>query len=363
MLYEAQFRSPAGSGQMLKAIEALDLPELHIMEVCGTHTMAIAKSGLRQLLPPQIHLISGPGCPVCVTPAGVMDEILRLSENPNVILTTYGDLLRVPGSVQGDNLQRRKALGADVRMVYSPMDSLDIAAEEPDREVVFLGVGFETTAPGTAIAVREARDRGLKNFSVLSLLKRTESALRALIGSPDFQVSGFLCPGHVATIVGADGFDFLSREYGIPSVVGGFEAGDILAAVYRLLRQIKEGVPRLENEYTRAVTPEGNPMARAVMAETFTNRDDVWRGLGTIPDSGYGLRPEFAAFDAERKFPFHPEDKEAVTGCKCGEIICGHREPIQCPLFGTACVPENPVGPCMVSSEGACAAAYKYQRL
>ena len=275
MLYEAQFRSPAGSGQMLKAIEALDLPELHIMEVCGTHTMAIAKSGLRQLLPPQIHLISGPGCPVCVTPAGVMDEILRLSENPNVILTTYGDLLRVPGSVQGDNLQRRKALGADVRMVYSPMDSLDIAAEEPDREVVFLGVGFETTAPGTAIAVREARDRGLKNFSVLSLLKRTESALRALIGSPDFQVSGFLCPGHVATIVGADGFDFLSREYGIPSV----------------------------------------------------------------------------------------EDKEAVTGCKCGEIICGHREPIQCPLFGTACVPENPVGPCMVSSEGACAAAYKYQRL
>lgn len=363
MLYEAQFRSPAGSGQMLKAIEALDLPELHIMEVCGTHTMAIAKSGLRQLLPPQIHLISGPGCPVCVTPAGVMDEILRLSENPNVILTTYGDLLRVPGSVQGDNLQRRKALGADVRMVYSPMDSLDIAAEEPDREVVFLGVGFETTAPGTAIAVREARDRGLKNFSVLSLLKRTESALRALIGSPDFQVSGFLCPGHVATIVGADGFDFLSREYGIPSVVGGFEAGDILAAVYRLLRQIKEGVPRLENEYTRAVTPEGNPMARAVMAEAFTYRDDVWRGLGIIPDSGYGLRPEFAAFDAERKFPFHPEDKEAVTGCKCGEIICGHREPMQCPLFGTACVPENPVGPCMVSSEGACAAAYKYQRL
>ena len=248
-------------------------------------------------------------------------------------------------------------------MVYSPMDSLDIAAEEPDREVVFLGVGFETTAPGTAIAVREARDRGLKNFSVLSLLKRTESALRALIGSPDFQVSGFLCPGHVATIVGADGFDFLSREYGIPSVVGGFEAGDILAAVYRLLRQIKEGVPRLENEYTRAVTPEGNPMARAVMAEAFTYRDDVWRGLGIIPDSGYGLRPEFAAFDAERKFPFHPEDKEAVTGCKCGEIICGHREPMQCPLFGTACVPENPVGPCMVSSEGACAAAYKYQRL
>ena len=223
-----------------------------------------------------------------------------------------------------------------MRMVYSPMDSLDIAAEEPDREVVFLGVGFETTAPGTAIAVREARDRGLKNFSVLSLLKRTESALRALIGSPDFQVSGFLCPGHVATIVGADGFDFLSREYGIPSVVGGFEAGDILAAVYRLLRQIKEGVPRLENEYTRAVTPEGNPMARAVMAETFTYRDDVWRGLGTIPDSGYGLRPEFAAFDAERKFPFHPDVYKRQPSDLQGSLshvwavrggIPGHRQP------------------------------------
>lgn len=363
MLYEAQFRSPAGGAQILKAIADLHLPELSIMEVCGTHTMAIAKSGLRQLLPPQIHLISGPGCPVCVTPAGVMDEILRLSENPNVILTTYGDLLRVPGSVHGDNLQRRKALGADVRMVYSPMDSLDMAEQEPDREVIFLGVGFETTAPGTAIAVREARDRGLKNFSVLSLLKRTESALRALIEGENFQVSGFLCPGHVATIVGADGFAFLPEEYGIPSVISGFEAGDILAAVYRLLRQIKEGTPRLENEYTRAVAPEGNRMAQTVLAETFTHQDDVWRGLGTIPDSGYGLRAEFADFDAARKFPLHPEDKEAVTGCKCGEIICGHREPMQCPLFGTACVPENPVGPCMVSSEGACAAAYKYQRL
>lgn len=363
MLYEAQFLQPRRRGADLKGHRGAGSARAVIMEVCGTHTMAIAKSGLRQLLPPQIHLISGPGCPVCVTPAGVMDEILRLSENPDVILTTYGDLLRVPGSVHGDNLQRRKALGADVRMVYSPMDSLDIAEAEPDREVIFLGVGFETTAPGTAIAIREARDRELKNFSVLSLLKRTESALRALIASEDFQVSGFLCPGHVATIVGADGFAFLPREYGIPSVIGGFEAGDILAAVYQLLRQIKAGTPRLENEYTRAVTAGGNRMAQAVMAETFTYRDDVWRGLGTIPDSGYGLQAEFAAFDAAQKFAFHPEDKEAVTGCKCGEIICGHREPMQCPLFGTACVPENPVGPCMVSSEGACAAAYKYQRL
>ncbi len=363
MLYEAQFRSPDGGAKLLDGIRKLNLPETWIMEVCGTHTMSIAKAGLRQLLPPQIHLISGPGCPVCVTPAGVMDEILRLSENPDVILTTYGDLMRVPGSVQGDNLQRRKAQGADVRMFYSPMDCLELAEQEPNREVVFLGVGFETTAPGTAIAVQEAKARGLKNFSVLCLLKRTESALRALIESEEFHVSGFLCPGHVATIVGAEGFSFLSEEYGIPSVIGGFEAGDILAAVYRLLRQIKGSIPQLENEYTRAVTAEGNTMAQAVMAETFRYRDDVWRGLGTIPESGYGLRAEFAAFDAERKFSFQPEDKEGMTSCKCGDIICGHREPAGCPLFGTACVPENPVGPCMVSSEGACAAAYKYQRL
>lgn len=363
MLYEHAFRRPAGSEKLLEGIWKLNLPETWIMEVCGTHTMSIAKAGLRQLLPPQIHLISGPGCPVCVTPAGVMDEILRLSENPQVILTTYGDLMRVPGSVQGDNLQRRKALGADVRMVYSPMDCLEIAAQEPDREVVFLGVGFETTAPGTAIAVWEAQERGLKNFSVLSLLKRTESALRALIESPDFRVSGFLCPGHVATILGVDGFAFLAEEYGIPGVISGFESGDILAAVYRLLRQIKAHEARMENEYTRAVAAEGNPMAQAVMAKTFRYRDDVWRGLGRIPESGYGLRPDYAPFDAEQKFPFHPLDKEELTGCKCGEIICGRREPTGCPLFGTACVPENPVGPCMVSSEGACAAAYKYQRL
>ena len=360
MLYEREFRSPKGAADLLKAIEALDLPELRIMEVCGTHTMSIAKAGLRQLLPPQIHLISGPGCPVCVTPAGVMDEILRLSENPEIIITTYGDLLRVPGSVPGDNLQRRSAIGADVRIVYSPMDSLDLAEAQPDREVMFLGVGFETTAPGTAIAVQEAKARGLKNFSVLSLLKRTDAALRALIASEDFNVRGFLCPGHVATIVGEAGFRFLAEEYHIPGVIGGFETGDLLAAVYRLLRQIKLGEARLENEYTRAVSPEGNPMALAVMEETFEDRDDVWRGLGNIPASGMGLREEFAAWDAAKKFPIHPEDREAVTGCKCGEIICGRLEPKQCPLFGTGCVPEHPVGPCMVSSEGACAATYKY---
>lgn len=363
MLYEAQFRNPAGAGKLIQAIRDMDLPELWIMEICGTHTMSIAKAGLRQILPPHIHLISGPGCPVCVTPSGVMDEVLRISQLPNVTITTYGDLLRVPGSVPGDNLQRRSAQGADVRMVYSPMDSLDMAEQEPDREFIFLGVGFETTAPGTAIAVQEAKARGRKNFSLLSLLKRTEPAMRAIIESDDFNVSGFLCPGHVATILGEEGFRFLAEEYGIPSVIAGFETGDILAAVYQLLRQIQTGNPHLENEYTRAVAPQGNPMARQIMAETFTWQNDVWRGLGTIPNSGYALRPEFSAFDAARKFDFQPEDKEERTGCKRGEIIRGRRDPMQCPLFGKACLPEHPVGPCMVSSEGACAAAYKYQRV
>lgn len=360
MLFENEFRNPRGASALIRAIWDLDLPELRIMEVCGTHTMSIAKAGLRQMLPPQVHLISGPGCPVCVTPAGVMDEILRLSEVPGLMITTYGDLLRVPGSVPGDNLQRRSAMGADVRMVYSPMDSLDLAEANPDREVVFLGVGFETTAPGTAIAVREAKARGLKNFSVLSLLKRTDAALRALIASEDFNVKGFLCPGHVATIVGEAGFRFLAEEYRIPGVIGGFETGDLLAAINRLLWQIKHGEARLENEYTRAVSPEGNLMALTVMAETFEERDDVWRGLGEIPGSGLALRPEYAPWDAAKKFPIHPEDRESLTGCKCGEIICGRLMPKECPLFGTACIPEHPVGPCMVSSEGACAATYQY---
>lgn len=361
MLSEAAFGRLPGADKLLRAIREMELPrEVRLMEVCGTHTMAIAKAGLRQLLPPSVQLLSGPGCPVCVTPAGVMDEVLALSETPGVILTTYGDLMRVPGSTPGDHLQRRRALGADVRWVYSPMDALDLAAERPEKQVVFLGVGFETTAPGTALAVLEARRRGLTNFSLLSLLKQTEPALRALIARPDFRVDGFLCPGHVATIVGAEAFRFLPEEYGLPAVVSGFETGDLLGAIYALLVQLQDGTSRLENEYTRAVRPEGNPAAQALMRQVLEPVDDVWRGLGTIPASGLGLRRSFEAFDAARRFPFHPQEKERSTGCRCGQIICGQLRPQDCPLFGKACRPEQPVGPCMVSSEGACAAAYKY---
>lgn len=360
MLSESAFRRPEGADRLLAAIRELDAPPIRLMEVCGTHTMAIAKSGLRQVLPPHVELVSGPGCPVCVTPAAAMDEVLRISSLPTVTLATYGDLMKVPGSVRGDDLRRRKALGADIRVVYSPMDALTIAENEPDRQVVFLGVGFETTAPGTALAVLEAKNRNLTNFSLLSLLKRTTPALRALVAQEDLGIGGFLCPGHVATILGADAFGFLPEEYSLPAVVAGFETGDLLAALYLLLRQHKECSPRLENEYTRAVSADGNPAALAVMEQVFTPCDDLWRGLGSIPDSGLRLREEFIDYDGAVKFGFSPSKQDAPSPCRCGDVICGRISPAQCPLFGKVCTPEDPVGPCMVSGEGACAAMYHY---
>ncbi len=348
------------AAELLTAIRGLPVGQVRLMEVCGTHTMAIAEAGIRSLLPENVRLLSGPGCPVCVTPAELIDAVLELAMEKNLILASYGDMIRVPGSTPGDSLQRRRALGADVRICYSPMDALDIARENPAKEVVFLGVGFETTAPGTAAAVMSAREQELHNFSVWSMLKTVEPALRALMGMEGFNVQGFLCPGHVATILGEEGFRFLLEEYGMPAVISGFEPEDILLAVYRLLRQIAEGAPRLENEYPRAVRPEGNPLARRVMDACFVPRSDLWRGLGLIPASGLGLRAELAAFDAEKKFGVKIPGS-APTACRCGEVITGRMDPPGCPLFGIRCTPEDPVGPCMVSSEGACAAWYKYQ--
>ena len=341
-------------GRLISELKKETSRPYRLMEVCGTHTMAIAKMGLKQMLPKNIKLLSGPGCPVCVTPAGVMDEVLRLSENPDVILASYGDMIRVPGSVPGDNLQRRKALGAKVEMVYSALDAVELAEKNPGKHVVFLGVGFETTAPGTAVAILEAKKRKLSGFHVLCMLKRVEPALRALIEADDFQVDGFLCPGHVATIIGEEGFRFLTDEYRIPAVITGFEAGDITTAVYELVRMIRDGKPALWNEYTRAVRPEGNPAARAIMERVFEARKDVWRGLGTMEESGLKIRDEFREFDAELVFDLHPKDKEAVTGCRCGQIIRGVMDPGSCPLFGKVCTPDNPQGACMVSTEGSC---------
>lgn len=355
---------PSDAKLWLEKIRGLSLPgPVRLMEVCGTHTMEIARAGIKSLLPQDVTLLSGPGCPVCVTPAEVIDAVLELAMEPGVILTSYGDMLRVPGSRPGDSLQRRRALGARVELVYSPIDAIDIARSNPDKEVVFLGVGFETTAPGTAAAALTAREEGVKNFSVWSMLKRVEPALRALLARKDFAVQGFLCPGHVASIVGAEGFRFLPEEYGIPAVVGGFEPEEILEALYRLLRQLAEAAPRLENAYPRAVSAQGNRLAQRMLARCLEPRRDLWRGLGEIEESGLGFRAELAELDAEKRFGIRYGAGAPTNGCRCGEVICGRCAPGDCPLFAGRCTPEDPVGPCMVSSEGACAAAYQYQSL
>ena len=349
--------------KILEAIRALDPEPVKLMEVCGTHTMAIAKAGIKSLLPPQVELLSGPGCPVCVTPAEVIDQILALSMEPGIIITSYGDMLRVPGSRPGDSLLRRRALGARVEIVYSPMDAIEIAKANPAREVVFLGVGFETTAPGTAAAVLTAQERGVKNFTVWSMLKLVEPALRALMGMEGFDVQGFLCPGHVGTIIGERGFGFLPEAYHMPAVISGFEPEDILLSVYLLLKQIREGRPRVQNEYTRAVSKNGNELAQKMLARAFAPRTDLWRGLGRIEQSGLGLREELRDHDAQARFGLETLPAPKPTACRCGQVITGRLGPTGCPLFGTRCTPEDPVGPCMVSSEGACAAAYKYSSI
>ncbi|MBR3296569.1 MAG: hydrogenase formation protein HypD [Firmicutes bacterium] len=337
--------------------------KIQLMEICGTHTMSIAKSGIRSMLPEGVELVSGPGCPVCVTPSNYIDQILKLSMRPDVIITTYGDMVRVPGSSRGDNLRRRMADGAQVRVVFSPTDAIKIAQENPDKQVVFLGVGFETTAPGTAAAVGDAAALDIDNFTILPMLKTCEPVLRTLAVQPDFCIDGFLCPGHVAVIIGSDGFSFLADEYHLPGVVAGFEAEDILKAVAMLLKQLKEGRAEIENEYTRAVATEGNPLAKAMIDKYLKPIDTVWRGLGEIPKSGLGIKDGFAKFDAVKRFELEFGPEETPTACRCGDVIKGKLHPDGCPLFGKVCTPEDPVGPCMVSSEGACAAAWKYRSI
>jgi len=357
------------SSEMLAAIRAMQIPgfseehPLRLMEVCGTHTMAIARAGLRQLLPAHVKLISGPGCPVCVTPSGAMDAVLEFSQTAGVTLCTYGDLLRVPGTQRGDNLLARRAKGAKVRAVYSAVDALEYARENPEEQVVFLAVGFETTAPGTAACIKMAGEEGIKNFSVLCLMKYTEPAIRAILADEACQVGGLICPGHVAAVTGSEAFSFLPSEYGLPAVVAGFEGEDVIRAVFELCRMKAEGRPELANVYTRVVRGTGNPIAQATLAQVFEKKDDVWRGLGAIADSGMAIRSEYAEFDAAVRFSIKglTRDAEKTNGCRCGDILRGVLEPTACPLFGRVCALGNPVGPCMVSGEGACAAAYKYQ--
>jgi hydrogenase expression/formation protein HypD len=358
-----EFRSGEVARGLVARIATLLEPDrtYKIMEVCGGHTHAIYKHGVEDVLPPQVDLIHGPGCPVCVIPMGRVDDALAIAAQSNVIFTTFGDMLRVPGG-QGSLLDA-KARGADVRMVYSPLDALKIARDHPERDVVFFAIGFETTAPSTALTVLRARNDGIRNFSVFCNHVTIIPAIRAILDSPDLRLDGFIGPGHVSTVIGTRPYRFIAQRYDRPLVVAGFEPLDILQAVYMILRQLAAGRADVQNQYTRVVREEGNPQALAALAETMELRTTFeWRGLGFISQSALKLRPEFEQFDAEVRYQLPGIRVADPKACQCGEVLKGVIKPWECKVFGTACTPERPIGTCMVSSEGACAAYYNYGR-
>ena len=355
------FRDPAVAGSLVRQIhEAVAGYQgtMTVMEVCGTHTMAIYSHGIRQLMPPQVKLISGPGCPVCVTPIGYVDHAIALARRPDTIVTTFGDMMRVPGSTS--TLLKERARGRDVRIVYSPLDAVALAEKTPEKAVVFLGVGFETTTPTIAGAIVTAQRKGLTNFFALASHKTMPAPMAALTSDPDLKVDAYLCPAHVSTVIGEAGYQPLAKEYGVPCVITGFEPLDMLQGVLLAARQVVAGTAKVENQYSRYVKPQGNPKAQALIAEVFEPCDARWRGVGDIPASGLCIRDSYAAFDAAKALEVAVEPPQEPKGCLCGEVLKGKIDPPQCPLFRTLCTPENPVGACMVSSEGSCAAAYKY---
>lgn len=354
------FRDPVLAGNLAAHLKNMHPEPAVFMEVCGTHTMAIAKYSIRALMPPGITLISGPGCPVCVTSTADIDRFIEASRLPNTIITTFGDLIRVPGS--NSSLKNEITHRADVRIVYSPLDAVEIARQNPQREVLFLGVGFETTAPTVAAAVMQAGHDGINNFSVLSSHKVIPPALEALAADPEIKLNGLICPGHVSVIIGADAYEPLADRYGIPCVITGFEPVDILQGIIGLLEQRAAGKPCVDIAYDRAVTRKGNKRAREIMHAVFKPEDAVWRGLGLIPDSGLAIRQKYQDFDAGNRFDLAVRKTQEPAGCKCGNVLKGIITPSKCKLFGKACNPEHPVGPCMVSSEGACAASFRYHR-
>jgi hydrogenase expression/formation protein HypD len=361
MRYVDEFRDRAAAAGLLQQIGRVDLREpVTFMEVCGSHTMAISRSGIRSLLPERVRLVSGPGCPVCVTPISNIDHAIALAGRPDVTLATFGDLIRVPGSAS--SLERERAAGADVRVVYSTLDALALARREPGRQVIFLGVGFETTAPTVAAALLEADATGLTNFFVLSDHKVMPPPMRALMEAPDVNVRGFLCPGHVSAVIGANAYRFLADEYGASCVVAGFEPLDILQAVLLLMKQAAQGRAEVENAYGRAVTAEGNVAAQAVLARAFTPAEAEWRGFGVIPASGLRIRSEFEHLDAARRFDVSIPQGRDHPACRCPDVLRGVVTPPECPLFARTCTPADPVGACMVSTEGTCAAYYRYER-
>jgi hydrogenase expression/formation protein HypD len=362
MKFIDEYRQSELAEVLAEKIAGLTAQPLKLMEVCGGHTHTIFKYGIEDLLPPNIEMIHGPGCPVCVIPTGRVDDAIAIAQQPEVIFTTFGDAMRVPGSKT--SLLSAKANGADVRMVYSPLDALKIAKKNPDRHVVFFGLGFETTSPSTAMTVLQAAKDGIENFSLFCNHIMIIPALKAMLDSPDLQLSGFVGPGHVSTVIGTRCYEFVPKAYGKPIVVTGFEPLDILQAVYMIVRQIVEGRAEVENQYGRAVERNGNQKALEVLAEVFEPRGFFeWRGLGSIAHSGMKLRSKYAKFDAELKFSVPGLRVADPKACQCGEILKGVKKPWECKVFGTACTPETPIGSCMVSSEGACAAYYNFGRL
>ena len=331
---------------------------VRFMEVCGTHTMNIFRYGLRSILPEKLNLVSGPGCPVCVTPPEEIDYLIEIAQKPGVILATFGDLLRIPGS--RSSLKEARARGAQVKIVYSPLDAVDLARKHPQEKVVFAAFGFETTAPAVAVAVLEARRDNLANMLFAVSHRTMPAALRALLSSGDVALDGLILPGHVSTITGAAYFRFVAEEFGLPAVVTGFEARHIMRGLFMLAKQVAEGRAEVEIEYREAVTWEGNVMGQQLMRKVFEPCDARWRGLGLIPGSGLKLRSEFAGFDAREVLEVQVPPGEEPQGCLCGEILCGRKLPPDCKLFAKACTPEHPVGPCMVSIEGTCAAWYGF---
>jgi hydrogenase expression/formation protein HypD len=362
MKFIDEYRQSEMARRLADQIAQLTTEPLKLMEVCGGHTHTIFKYGIEDLLPPNIEMIHGPGCPVCVIPLGRTDDSISLALQPNVIFTTFGDMMRVPGS--STNLLDAKAAGADVRMVYSPLDALKIAKKNPDRQVIFLALGFETTAPSTAMTVLQAAKDRVENFSVFCNHIMIVPALKAMLDSPDLKLDGFLGPGHVSTVIGTRCYDFVANEYGKPIVVSGFEPLDILQSAYMIVKQVVEGRAEVENQYSRVVLRDGNVKALEVIFEVFEPRDYFeWRGLGSIAHSGMKMKSKYAAFDAELKFAVPGLKIADPKACQCGEILKGVKKPWECKVFGTACTPETPIGSCMVSSEGACAAYYNFGRL
>lgn len=362
MKYVDEYRDPALARSVAAEIARLAAGrELKIMEVCGGHTHTIYKHGIEDLLPPNIDMVHGPGCPVCVLPMGRVDDAIAIARTPGVIFATFGDMMRVPGS--SGSLLDARAEGADVRFVYSPLDALKLARQHPERKVVFFAIGFETTAPSTAVTLLRAQAEGITNFSVFCNHVAVIPAITAILDAPDMRLDGFVGPGHVSMVIGMEPYELIARDYGKPVAISGFEPLDIIQSVQMVVAQIAQGRVAVENQYGRVVRHQGNPKALEAMARTMELRPFFeWRGLGTIPHSAFALRPEFAAFDAELRFAVPGVRVADPKACQCGEVLTGQIKPWECKVFGTACTPETPIGTCMVSSEGACAAYFNYGR-